>query len=49
MPTALAGVYGMNFQDMPELSWRFGYPTVVLGMATICSVLYWRFRKNGWL
>ena len=49
VPTALAGIYGMNFNNMPELSTRWGYPTVVLGMAAICSVLYWRFRKNGWL
>ncbi|MFT3974762.1 MAG: magnesium and cobalt transport protein CorA [Amaricoccus sp.] len=49
VPTALAGIYGMNFADMPELGWRFGYPGVLLVMATICSVLYWRFKKNGWL
>ena len=49
MPTALAGIYGMNFEHMPELGWRFGYPTVLLAMAGICSVLYWRFKKNGWL
>lgn len=49
VPTALAGIYGMNFADMPELGWRGGYPTVLLTMATICSVLYWRFKKNGWL
>ena len=49
VPTAFAGIYGMNFQYMPELSSRYGYPTVVLCIATICGVLYWRFRKNGWL
>jgi len=49
VPTALAGIYGMNFEHMPELGWRFGYPGVLLAMAGICSLLYWRFRKNGWL
>jgi magnesium transporter len=49
VPTAVAGIYGMNFQHMPELSSRLGYPAVVLGMATICVVLFWRFKKNGWL
>jgi magnesium transporter len=49
VPTAVAGIYGMNFQDMPELSSAYGYPTVVAGMAAISGVLYWRFRKNGWL
>lgn len=49
VPTALAGIYGMNFADMPELHFEYGYPTVLLAIATICSILYWRFRKNGWL
>ena len=49
VPTALAGIYGMNFRDMPELSSPYGYPAVVAGMAAICGILYWRFRKNGWL
>lgn len=49
VPTALAGIYGMNFADMPELQFTYGYPTVIAGMLCICGVLYWRFRKNGWL
>ncbi|AWC25544.1 magnesium and cobalt transport protein CorA [Aminobacter sp. P9b] len=49
VPTALAGIYGMNFADMPELQFSYGYPTVLVAIATICSVLYWRFKKNGWL
>ena len=49
VPTALAGIYGMNFENMPELAWRFGYPAILLAMAAICSTLYWRFKKNGWL
>ncbi|HEY1178651.1 MAG TPA: magnesium and cobalt transport protein CorA [Phytomonospora sp.] len=49
VPTAVAGIYGMNFRDMPELSWRFGYPGVLLLMAGICGLIWWRFRRNGWL
>ncbi|MEO5321726.1 magnesium and cobalt transport protein CorA [Mesorhizobium sp. CC13] len=49
VPTALAGIYGMNFQDMPELRFAYGYPTVLAIITVVCSVLYWRFRKNGWL
>lgn len=49
VPTALAGIYGMNFADMPELQFRYGYPTVLVSIVAICSLLYWRFRKNGWL
>jgi len=49
VPTAIAGIYGMNFRFMPELHWRFGYFLVLGGMATICSLLFWRFRRIGWL
>ena len=49
VPTALAGIYGMNFEYMPELSSRLAYPMVLAVIATVCGVLYWRFRKNGWL
>jgi magnesium transporter len=49
VPTAVAGIYGMNFQDIPELKLRFGYETVLVVIVVTCSVLYWRFRKNGWL
>ncbi|MBB6468939.1 magnesium and cobalt transport protein CorA [Aminobacter carboxidus] len=49
VPTALAGIYGMNFNDMPELHFAYGYPTVLVAIVTICSILYWRFKKNGWL
>lgn len=49
VPTAVAGIYGMNFDFMPELHWRYGY-LVVLGVVTaICLGLYWRLRKYGWL
>jgi len=49
VPTALAGIYGMNFKDMPELGFEFGYPTVLGIMFVLCAILYWRFRRNGWL
>ncbi len=49
VPTALAGIYGMNFNDMPELKMAYGYPAVLIAIAVVCSFLYWRFRKNGWL
>ena len=49
VPTMIAGIYGMNFRHMPELSWRFGYPAVLLVIVTICAVLYRRFRRSGWL
>lgn len=49
VPTAIAGIYGMNFEVMPELHWRYGYFTVVGAMAAICGGLYWRFRRIGWL
>lgn len=49
VPTAFAGIYGMNFTDMPELKMEYGYPTVLAVIAGICVFLYWRFRKNGWL
>jgi magnesium transporter len=49
VPTAIAGIYGMNFDDMPELRWRFGYPLVVLVILTVCLGLHRQFRRNGWL
>ena len=49
VPTMIAGIYGMNFEHMPELGWRFGYPAVLLVIASACSVLYVRFRRSGWL
>jgi magnesium transporter len=49
VPTAVAGIYGMNFNHMPELDWVFGYPLVLGLIATICIYLYTRFRKAGWL
>lgn len=49
VPTLLAGIYGMNFQHMPELNWRWGYPAALLVMVAICVALYRGFRRNGWL
>jgi magnesium transporter len=47
--TAYAGVWGMNFQAMPELKWHYGYAMALTIMACTSAVLYWRFRKAGWL
>lgn len=47
--TALAGIWGMNFEFMPELQWRWGYPLALGAIATVSAVLYLRFRKAGWL
>jgi magnesium transporter len=49
VPTAIAGIYGMNFHDMPELDWRYGYPVTWGVILALCGFLYWRFRKAGWL
>jgi magnesium transporter len=49
VPTALAGIYGMNFEHMPELRWELGYPAALLVMVAICSWLYVRFKRSGWL
>ena len=49
VPTMIAGVYGMNFEHMPELKWEFGYPFAIWVMILLDVVLYWRFRKAGWL
>jgi magnesium transporter len=47
--TAFAGVWGMNFDLMPELKWKYGYPVAVAMMVAVCGYLYYRFRKSGWL
>jgi magnesium transporter len=49
VPTAIAGIYGMNFRFMPELHWRWGYPLVWLVILTACFLLYRGFKRNGWL
>ncbi|WP_028100710.1 magnesium/cobalt transporter CorA [Pseudoduganella violaceinigra] len=47
--TAFAGIWGMNFKHMPELDWRFGYPSALALMLVVCGSLYRRFKKAGWL
>lgn len=49
VPTAIAGIYGMNFEHMPELTWTYGYPACVALIATLCVGIYWRFKRSGWL
>ncbi|WP_238429035.1 magnesium and cobalt transport protein CorA [Frankia nepalensis] len=49
VPTATAGIYGMNFDHMPELRQEWGYPAVLTFMVTACVVLYHAFKRNGWL
>ena len=49
VPTAVAGIYGMNFENMPELHWTYGYLVVIAGILIVCSALWYRFRENGWL
>lgn len=47
--TALAGIWGMNFEQMPELKWRWGYPAALGMITSICTLIWWRFRRAGWL
>ncbi|UUS33630.1 MULTISPECIES: magnesium and cobalt transport protein CorA [Streptomyces] len=49
IPTMVAGVYGMNFEHMPELGWSYGYPLALALMALASGALYRAFRRNGWL
>lgn len=49
VPTMIAGVYGMNFANMPELDYWFGYYAVLAIMVAVCGGLFWIFRKNQWL
>ncbi|MBL8258734.1 MAG: magnesium/cobalt transporter CorA [Candidatus Competibacteraceae bacterium] len=48
-PTLIASIYGMNFQNMPELSWLFGYPFALALMAASVGAPFWFFRQKGWL
>ncbi|MDX2144164.1 MAG: magnesium/cobalt transporter CorA [Rhodospirillaceae bacterium] len=47
--TAFAGIWGMNFEFMPELKWYYGYPASLIFIGVVCMFLYWRFKKSGWL
>jgi magnesium transporter len=49
VPTLITGIYGMNFEHMPELTWRIGYPLALFVMALACFLLYRQFRRAGWL
>ena len=49
VPTMIAGIYGMNFDHMPELRWRYGYPLALAVMTGLCLVLYRAFKRSGWL
>ena len=47
--TAFAGIWGMNFKRMPELDWAYGYPAALGVIAVACGILYYRFKRSGWL
>ena len=47
--TAFAGIWGMNFEHMPELQWAWGYPLALGTIVTSASLLFWRFKRVGWL
>jgi magnesium transporter len=49
VPTAIAGVYGMNFEYLPEKDWKYGYFIILGVMFSICGMLYYRFKRSGWL
>lgn len=49
VPTVAGGIYGMNFENMPELSWEWGYPMILGVITTVCLLLYRGFKRNGWL
>lgn len=49
VPTAIAGIYGMNFENMPELKWEYGYYSVIILISLLCIWLFIRFRRVGWL
>ena len=49
VPTAMAGIYGMNFAEMPELQWKYGYPMVLGVVGVVCVTLFVNFRRAKWL
>ena len=49
VPTVVGAIYGMNFEHMPELGWRYGYPVVLAVTVAVCLLLFWRFKRIGWL
>ncbi len=49
IPTMVAGIYGMNFDHMPELRWEASYPALIVAMAVVEVLLYRMFKRRGWL
>ena len=49
VPTLIAGIYGMNFDYLPELHWKYGYPVVMAVTAAICLGIHRTLKRNGWL
>ncbi|HSF47069.1 MAG TPA: magnesium/cobalt transporter CorA [Burkholderiales bacterium] len=49
VPTMVGGIYGMNFEYMPELHWKFGYPLVIACVLVVCALIYRRLKRAGWL
>ncbi|MFH8418561.1 magnesium and cobalt transport protein CorA [Streptomyces collinus] len=49
VPTMVVGVYGMNFDHMPELTWRYGYPAILTVIGVVCTLIYRALRRNTWL
>ena len=47
--TAFAGIWGMNFKNMPELDWKYGYPGALFAIAGVSCLMWRRFRRAGWL
>lgn len=43
------GIWGMNFEHMPELKWAWGYPMALAAIAGAAGILFWRFKRSGWL
>ena len=49
VPTMVAGIYGMNFDEMPELRWQVGYPFILTVMGLTVALMYRSFKRSGWL
>jgi magnesium transporter len=49
VPTMVAGIYGMNFENLPELQWKYGYYVVLGALAAVSAGLFRVFRRNKWL
>ena len=47
--TFIVGIYGMNFERMPELIWRYGYPATLLVMIGVAGDIYGWFKRKGWI